>query len=159
MNNNLININNSNDIFYRYKMPMVSIKHQGKGNGKLTELINIEDITKSINTPTKILLQYITFSLGTNFKNNIINGHYTQEIIMKLIIKFNQVFVLCEKCKIPELEPIIEGKKKNSILIMKCSACGEQYELKSDNKLNNKIIDCLKNYYKDHTFIKTNGNI
>ena len=42
---------------------------------------------------------------------------------------------------------------------MKCSACGEQYELTSDNKLNNKIIDSLKNYYKDNNFVKSNGNV
>lgn len=159
INNKLININNSDDMFYRYKMPIISINHQGKGNGKFTDLTNIVDIANAINIPVKILLQYITISLGTNFKNNIINGHYTQEMILDLIIKFNKVFILCQKCGIPELEPSIEGKKKNSILIVKCSACGEQYELKSDNKLNNKIIDCLKNYYKDNKFIKTNGNV
>ena len=154
-----MNINDSDDIFYRYKMPILNINHYGKGNGKFTNLINIIDICKSINIPIKILMVYLTKSLGTNYKETSLNGHYEKDELIKLIIKFNKEFVLCQKCNIPELTPILEGKKKNIKLIYRCSACGEQYEKKSNSDLNNKIIDCIINYYKVNEFVKTNGNV
>ena len=159
-----MNINNSDDPFYRYKMPIPNIKHIGRGNGKITNLENIKEISLSINIPIKILLQYICFILGTNFKNNpeigyCINGHYTKKELIDLIIKFNKFFVICNKCGIPELSPTIQGKKKNKQLLYSCSACGEDYILESNNKINNKIIDNLIKYYENNEFIKTNGNI
>jgi translation initiation factor 5 len=154
-----MNINNSDDIFYRYKMPILNIKHIGKGNGKFTELSNILDISNSINIPNKILMQYITIILGTNFTDNIINGHYNKNQLINIIMNFNKSFVLCKKCNIPEVSPHLEGKKKNIKIFYKCSACGEYYELCSDNKINNKIIGYLINYYKCNDFIKTNGNV
>ena len=118
-----MNINNSDDMFYRYKMPILQINYIGKGNGKFTCLNNIQDICNSINTTLKILITFLTQSLGTNFKDNNLNGHYTKEELLKLIIQFNKEFIICEKCNIPEIIPCIEGNKKNSKLIYKCSAC------------------------------------
>ena len=40
----LINVNNSNDPNYRYKMPIVIIESGGAGNGKFTIIKNINDI-------------------------------------------------------------------------------------------------------------------
>jgi translation initiation factor 5 len=154
-----MNINNSNDISYRYKMPLLNTNHYGKGNGKFTNLINIIDICNAINTPLKILMMYLTQSLGTNYKETRLNGHYNKNEILDLIIKFNKEFILCQKCNIPELTPLIEGKKKNIKLIYCCSACGERYEKESNSKINSKIMDAIINYYKINKFIKTNGNV
>lgn len=154
-----MNINNSDDCFYRYKMPYLNITNYGKGNGKFTNLNNINDICNSINTPLKILMMYLTQSLGTNYKDTSLNGHYNKNELTDLIIKFNKEFIVCNKCDIPELSPILEGKKKNIKLFYQCSACGEKYEKTSDNKINSKIIDCIINYYKVNKFIKTNGNV
>ena len=154
-----MNINDSDDFFYRYKMPILNISHIGKGNGKFTSLTNIEDICNALNIPFKIMITFITQSLGTNFKDNNINGHYNKDELIQLIIKFNKEFVICEKCGIPEIIPYIEGKKKNIKLYYKCSACGEQYEKISDNKISNKTIDAIINYYKNNEYVKTNGNI
>ena len=154
-----MNINGSDDIFYRYKMPILNISHIGKGNGKFTQLTNILDISNSLNIPMKILMQYITITLGTNFTDNTINGHYNKNQLIDIIMNFNKFFVLCNKCSIPEIEPKIEGKKKNVKLIYNCSACGESYELCSDNKVNSKVINYIINYYKCNDFIKTNGNV
>ena len=154
-----MNINDSDDIFYRYKMPILEINQYGKGNGKFTNLVNINDLCNAINTPLKILMVYLTQSLGTNYKETSLNGHYNKYDLINLIIKFNKEFILCQKCNIPELTPSIEGKKKNIKLIYSCSACGEIYEKKTNGKINDKTIDAIINYYKVNEFIKTNGNV
>lgn len=154
-----MNIDTSTDLFYRYKMPILDINHYGKGNGKFTNLSNINELCNSINTPLKILMVYLTQSLGTNYKDTSLNGHYTKNELINLIIKFNKEFVLCQKCNIPELTPSVEGKKKNIKLIYNCSACGEIYQKESNNKINSKTLDAIINYYKTNEFIKTNGNV
>ena len=154
-----MNINDSDDFFYRYKMPILDINQYGKGNGKFTNLVNINDVCNAINTPLKILMVYLTQSLGTNYKETSLNGHYNKDDLINLIIKFNKEFILCQKCNIPELTPSIEGKKKNIKLIYSCSACGEIYEKKTSGKINDKTIDAIINYYKVNQFIKTNGNV
>lgn len=154
-----MNIDASDDFFYRYKMPVLEITQYGKGNGKFTNLLNIIDICNAINTPQKILMVYLTQSLGTNYKETSLNGHYNKDDLIDLIIKFNKEFILCQKCNIPELTPNIEGKKKNIKLIYSCSACGERYEKESNGKINGKTLDAIINYYKVNEFIKTNGNV
>ena len=154
-----MNIDASDDFFYRYKMPVLNIDQFGRGNGKFTNLTNIEDICKSINTPLKILMVYLTQSLGTNYKDTSLNGHYNKNELIELIIRFNKEFILCEKCNIPELTPSIEGKKRNIKLIYSCSACGEIYEKISNGKINGKTMDAIINYYKVNDFVKTNGNV
>lgn len=154
-----MNINASDDFFYRYKMPILDINQYGKGNGKFTNLVNIIDVCNAINTPLKILMVYLTLSLGTNYKETSLNGHYNKDDLINLIIKFNKEFILCQKCNIPELTPSIEGKKKNIKLIYSCSACGEIYEKKTSGKINDKTIDAIINYYKVNQFVKTNGNV
>lgn len=154
-----MNIDASDDLFYRYKMPVLNIDQYGRGNGKFTNLTNIEDICNSINTPLKILMVYLTQSLGTNYKDTSLNGHYNKNELIDLIIRFNKEFILCEKCNIPELTPNIEGKKRNIKLIYSCSACGEMYEKISNGKINGKTMDAIINYYKVNDFVKTNGNL
>ena len=51
----MINVNNSNDDFYRYKMEKVTVSNKGFGNGLFTIINNLESISKSINTPYEIL--------------------------------------------------------------------------------------------------------
>lgn len=154
-----MNINASDDFFYRYKMPILQIDKIGKGNGKFTKLNNIQEICKSINTPLKILMFYLSQCLGTNYKDINLNGHYSKDDLINIICKFNKDFVICEKCNIPEIEPYLEGKKKNIKLFFKCSACGDQYEKIGSSKLNDKTIDTIINYYKINKYVKTNGNV
>ena len=145
----MLNINpNTDDIFYRYKMPKIEIRNAGRGNGSYTFLDNIDKVAEAINTPVIILLNYISKSLGSacNIKKKTINGHYTNDKILEEIYKFISFFVLCEKCSIPEVIPIVKGTKKNKILEMKCSACGETYELKSNSK---NICKTIENIIKN----------
>ena len=46
------NVNrNVDDVFYRYKMPRLQAKVEGKGNGIKTVIANMPDIAKALNRP------------------------------------------------------------------------------------------------------------
>lgn len=156
----MININKqSEDPNYRYKMPKVIVRIAGRGNGSYTFLDNIDDVSTAINTPSLVLLNFISRSLGSscNLEKNTITGHYTYEKIEESIYNFINFFVLCKKCSIPETIPQVGGNKKNKILEFKCSACGNTSEVSSSSKLYGKMIDfIIKN--KDLYVIKK-GNL
>jgi translation initiation factor 5 len=140
----MINVNNSNDEFYRYKMNKVSITNKGFGNGLFTIINNVEDICKSINTPPDILYKYISTDLGSNFneKKKSINGTHTQEKIQESIYSYINDFVICKMCGIPEINYTIN----NNFIESRCSACGLLNEIKNNNKINQKIIDIIFKY-------------
>ena len=48
----MINVNRqTNDMFYRYKMPKLAAKVEGTGNGIKTVLVNVTAIAKALNRP------------------------------------------------------------------------------------------------------------
>jgi translation initiation factor 2 beta subunit (eIF-2beta)/eIF-5 len=158
-----ININNSiNDPSYRYKMDKINISQTGRGGNSHTVLNNLDKICMQINTAPNILLNYIGSVLGSNTNNNLnnIKGHYTAETIQEIIYIFIKFAVLCNKCNIPELTPEISKDAKNNkknILIIKCSACGKNYELIGNNKHNDKLVDNMIKYYIINPFVAKKG--
>ena len=79
----MININNSDDPTFRYKISKINIKLTGKGNGCFTNLTNIETISSQINHNPKTLIKYIGICLGAkvNDEQFWIQGHHNQKII------------------------------------------------------------------------------
>lgn len=48
----MINVNRqTNDMFYRYKMPKLTAKVEGTGNGIKTVLVNVTAIAKALSRP------------------------------------------------------------------------------------------------------------
>lgn len=109
-----LNINNSDDIFYRYKMPAIQIKQ----STNYTTLLNLSEICKSLDRSEKVILKYLSKKLATasNIKTKELNGAYSVSIIQKLIFDFIKEYVLCYSCKNPET--YFSGPKMN------CKACG-----------------------------------
>lgn len=119
-----INVNrNVQDPFYRYKMPRIVAKVEGKGNGIKTVIANMPEIAKALSRPptckfifqfhSKILsildpTKYFGCELGaqTNFdlKNEryIVNGEHDASKLQDLLDGFIRKFVLCANCENPE---------------------------------------------------------
>jgi len=53
------------DPSYRYKMPRIIGKVEGKGNGIKTNVVNLLDIAKSLRVPTDYPLKFMGFEFGS----------------------------------------------------------------------------------------------
>ena len=159
-----LNINSKiSDNFYRYKMDKIKTSQTGRGGNCHTKLDNLDTISTQINTTPDLLLNYIGSLIGcnTNQKENnyLLKGHYDNDKIQEAIFHFINFATLCKKCTIPELTPIITKEGKKSFLIMKCSACGQSYELIGNNKNNDKLVDSMIKYYNSNEFVANKGNM
>lgn len=124
-----VNINrNLSDQFYRYKMPKLIAKVEGKGNGIKTVIVNMPEIAKSLNRPPMYPTKYFGCLLGaqTNFDNKtdryIINGAHDPNKLQDLLDGFIQKYVLCQSCENPET--ILSVNKKKEVIHTNCMACG-----------------------------------
>ncbi len=155
-----LNINNkTTDEFYRYKMDKIKIQQTGRGGNCHTILDNLDSISGQINTIPELLLQYIGSQLGCNTNQRSLKGHYDINKIQDTIYNFINFATLCKKCTIPELSPAVDREGKKQKLIMKCSACGESYELIGNNKYNDKLVDSMIKYYTNNEFVANKGNM
>ncbi|KAG9508773.1 Eukaryotic translation initiation factor 5, partial [Fragariocoptes setiger] len=124
-----LNINrNLSDQFYRYKMPKLVAKVEGKGNGIKTVIVNMADIAKSLNRPPMYPTKYFGCVLGAqvNFDNKseryIVNGAHDANKLQDLLDGFISKYVLCQSCENPET--ILSVNKKKEIIGTNCMACG-----------------------------------
>ncbi len=156
-----ININNTNDLNYRYKMNKLITRQTGRGGNCHTVLENLETICNQLNTMPEIILSYIGNVLGCQIvqSTSSLKGHYTTEKIQEIIFNFINFATLCQKCNIPELTPDVSKNNKDYKLNMKCSACGYMYELLGNNKNNNKLVDTIIKYYSTNLFKPSKGNM
>ncbi len=113
-----LNINGSDDPYYRYKMQKVYTL-QEKNN---TILVNIISIAKDLNRPIEDLLKFLKSELNTGITNKHdkikINGTVSTERLQGLIYSYIGIYVLCKKCDNPET--IISHNK------LRCGACGHK---------------------------------
>jgi len=125
------------DSFYRYKMPKIVAKIEGKGNGIKTVIPNMSDIAKALSRPPTYPTKYFGFELGAQVKceekndRYIINGQHESKKLQDLLDGFIDKFVLCAHCKNPETDLIIN----KSGIIRDCKACGKRSEVDHKHKL------------------------
>ncbi|KAK9708352.1 eukaryotic translation initiation factor 5 [Basidiobolus ranarum] len=130
------------DSFYRYKMPRLLAKVEGRGNGIKTVVPNMTDISRSLCRPPAYPTKYFGCELGAQVKceakndRYIINGSHEAEKMQKLLDGFIDKFVLCGACKNPETDLIIS---KDDI-IRDCKACGQRTPVDMRQKLTTYIL-------------------
>jgi len=126
------------DEFYRYKMPSIIAKVEGKGNGIKTVIVNMVDVSKSLARPPSYPTKFFGFELGaittidvTNDKF-IVNGKHDQPKLMQVLDDFIEKFILCKKCeRNPETYMVI----KSGLIELKCKACGGRTPVDMRHKL------------------------
>jgi translation initiation factor 5 len=128
------------DPAYRYKMPALITKVEGRGNGIKTNLVNLAEVAKSLKVPIEYPLKFFGAELGaqTQFKKikgeqrAILNGSVTTKDLQQLLDKFIEKFVLCPRCSYPEIHIVVT---KKGILFSDCSACGEHRQMDNSHKI------------------------
>ncbi|KYN08113.1 Eukaryotic translation initiation factor 5 [Cyphomyrmex costatus] len=140
-----LNVNrNVSDAFYRYKMPRIQAKVEGKGNGIKTVIVNMVDVAKAIGRPATYPTKYFGCELGAqtqfDFKNErfIVNGSHDATKLQDLLDGFIRKYVLCPACDNPETELMVSSKK--GTISQGCKACGHHGLLESNHKLNTYIL-------------------
>ncbi|KAL4641840.1 eukaryotic translation initiation factor 5 [Arapaima gigas] len=135
-----VNVNRSvSDQFYRYKMPRLIAKVEGKGNGIKTVIVNMVDVAKALNRPPTYPTKFFGCELGaqTQFdaKNDryIVNGSHEANKLQDMLDGFIRKFVLCPECDNPETELHINPKKQT--IGTSCKACGYRGMLDTRHKL------------------------
>jgi translation initiation factor 2 beta subunit (eIF-2beta)/eIF-5 len=127
----LVNIGGgSEDAHYRYKMPRIMGKIEGRGNGIKTRIVNCSQIAKALHRPPGYICKFFGCELGAQTKISddedvyIVNGAHDQKLLADTLDKFVRMFVLCPSCNMPETDLVID--KRGNIYHV-CNACGAQH--------------------------------
>lgn len=139
-----INIRRDNkDPFYRYKMPPLVAKVEGRGNGIKTAVVNTSDVARALNRPPAYVIKFFGFELGAQTSLNqdleryIVNGAHDAPKLQDCLDVFISKFVLCGSCQNPETDFIIQ---KDGSVYKDCKACGAKTIVDPRHKLTSFII-------------------
>lgn len=131
-----------NDPAYRYKMPRLEAKVEGRGNGIKTRIVNMEDIAKALHRDPAYITKFFGCELGAQTKENskvstyIVNGqHDTKELDSKLDL-FIQNWVLCKECGLPETDLAVS----KGFIYEICNACGKRNRCDMNHRLATYIL-------------------
>jgi len=135
-----INIGQSNagDEFYRYKMPALQSKIEGRGNGIKTNVMNMVDVAKALGRPASYTTKYFGTELGAQTKFDeasglaIVNGAHETNRLSQLLEGFIKRFVQCGQCNNPETEIVLTKKET---IELHCKACGAVTQVDMRHKL------------------------
>lgn len=141
----MVNVNRKvTDQFYRYKMPKIIAKVEGKGNGIKTVIVNMVDIARAVYRPPAYPTKFFGCELGAQTqidkKNDryIVNGSHSGEKLQEILDGFIEKFVLCDECDNPETTFIVQPKKEKITSV--CSACGHSSIIDMRHRLSTFIL-------------------
>ncbi|XP_073149856.1 eukaryotic translation initiation factor 5-like [Henckelia pumila] len=138
-----IGAGNSDDAFYRYKMPKMITKIEGRGNGIKTNIVNMVDIAKALARPASYTTKHFGCELGAQSKfdektgTSLVNGAHDTAKLAGLLETFIKKYVQCYGCGNPETEILIT---KNQMIQLKCAACGFVSDVDMRDKLTSFIV-------------------
>lgn len=133
-----IGASNSDDAFYRYKMPKMITKIEGRGNGIKTNIVNMVDVAKALARPASHTTKYFGCELGAQSKFDektgvsLVNGSHDTAKLAGLLENFIKKYVQCYGCGNPETEVLIT---KSQMVQLRCAACGFVSDVDMRDKL------------------------
>lgn len=137
---NALNMDGSDDPFYRYKMPAMQVKVEGSTKMVKTVLLNLDDVCRAIGRPCDHLLVYLgqQFNAATQSAKRTgkayISGSREQAEVQDQVFKFLQDAVLCSRCGKPETSFMVEGSKKKKVGFLSCKGCAARTNLDSTDR-------------------------
>ncbi|XP_024375844.1 probable eukaryotic translation initiation factor 5-1 [Physcomitrium patens] len=138
-----IGAGNRDDAFYRYKMPKLITKIEGRGNGIKTNVVNMVDVAKALARHPAYTTKYFGCELGAQSKydektgTSIVNGAHDTSKLASLLENFIKKYVQCYGCGNPETEVVIT---KTQLITLKCAACGYVSDVDMRDKLTTFIL-------------------
>lgn len=151
---NIAGLTPVDDPSYRYKMPKIMCKVEGKGNGIKTVLSNVGEIGLALNREAPEVAKFFGCEIGsqtsTSEGRHIVNGSHTAQALQGHLSKYIEKFVLCFNCHLPETH----YKIKSGIIAQKCLACGHKENVDMTHKLTTFILGQHK---KQKELDKKNG--
>ncbi|KAG7195400.1 Eukaryotic translation initiation factor 5A-1 [Scheffersomyces spartinae] len=139
-----INICRDNtDPFYRYKMPPIQSKVEGRGNGIKTVIVNLSEVSRALGRPPAYVIKYFGSELGAltaiqeDQDRYLVNGTHDANELQDSLDGFINKFVLCGNCKNPETQIEIKGRDH---LQRDCKACGHITDIDPRHKLCSYIL-------------------
>ncbi|KAJ2860734.1 eukaryotic translation initiation factor 5 [Coemansia erecta] len=136
-------VRDNNDPFYRYQMPKMQGKIEGKGNGIKTVLPNIVDVARALSRPPSYPTKYFGTELGAQTKMDeknekyIVNGAHEVGKLQDALDGFIDRFVLCGSCMCPETDLLIT---RDQNIFKLCKACGKRSDVDMRHKLTTFIL-------------------
>merc|ERR1719253_919162 len=97
----------SNDQHFRYTMPVIQVKHEGKGKMKKSVLVNINEVCDSIGRPVEYLVTYLGQKLSAAAKvekdlgQSYVTGHHELRQVQEQVLSFIRDAVMCHGCRNP----------------------------------------------------------
>jgi len=138
-----IGAGNAGDAFYRYKMPKLQSKVEGRGNGVKTNVMNMVEVAKALGRPASYTTKYFGCALGAQSRYDessglsIVNGAHNTHELVQTLEGFIKTFVQCYKCGNPETVMAVDRREN---ITMTCKACGFVSKVDPRHKLNTYII-------------------
>ncbi|KAF8819388.1 putative eukaryotic initiation factor-5 [Cardiosporidium cionae] len=121
---------------YRYRMPRLISKIEGRGNGIRTNISNMGEIARALKRPPMYPTKFFGCELGAMAKYEeaeekaLVNGAHNDKDLVVILDKFIEMYVLCEACRLPEMDIYV----RKNILVSKCNACGNLSSLDITHK-------------------------
>ena len=114
--------NGSTDPSYRYKMPKIIGKIEGRGNGIKTVIVNAEQVALALKRPTEQLTKYIALEFSALCYDlegkQTINGKFETADLQNHVTSYIKRFVLCPSCGNPETVQVLQGKGKQANIVL-----------------------------------------
>jgi len=148
---NISGVNPVEDPSYRYKMPTVMGKIEGKGNGIKTVVVNITDVALSLHREAGELNKFFGCEMGAQTTYSeaddraVVNGAHADQELQGCVHKYVERFVLCPNCGLPETV----YKIKSECIFHRCAACGAKEMVDMNHKLCTYILAQDKKNKKD----------
>lgn len=127
---------------YRYKMPRLVGKIEGRGNGIKTVVVNCSDLALSLHRSPAEVTKFFGCELGAQSKydieseRSVVNGAFDNGTMQQHLSKYIENFVLCPACRLPETK----YKFRNQCIFHRCLACGAEEPIDMNHKLTTFIL-------------------
>jgi translation initiation factor 5 len=148
LNPQLLNIDGSEDPFYRYKMRQLFVQVVGKGKMIKTVLLNVDEVAKDLKVAPAYMTAYLGYEIGAGSKYDpkkpdreraSISGDRDATDLSTMMKKFISEIILCSNCKLPETTMAID--KKTREVTTSCRSCGHKEVLNLKPKFQAYILN------------------